>query len=71
MANDSERSLPKLPTLKRTCLKCGKLFDSTGPENRICKKHVEPTTPARCEAMGALVNTESWMRMGFLTGVHE
>ena len=23
---------------KRTCLKCNKLFDSTGPGNRICKR---------------------------------
>lgn len=23
---------------QRTCLKCGKLFDSAGPGNRICKR---------------------------------
>jgi tRNA(Ile2) C34 agmatinyltransferase TiaS len=23
---------------KRTCLKCGQLFDSAGPGNRICKR---------------------------------
>ena len=23
---------------KRTCLKCGKLFDSAGPGNRICQR---------------------------------
>jgi len=23
---------------QRTCLKCGKLFDSAGPDNRICKR---------------------------------
>ena len=23
---------------QRTCLKCGKLFDSAGPSNRICKR---------------------------------
>jgi hypothetical protein len=23
---------------KRTCLKCGKLFDSAGPANRICRR---------------------------------
>jgi predicted amidophosphoribosyltransferase len=23
---------------KRTCLKCGKLFNSAGPGNRICKR---------------------------------
>lgn len=23
----------------RTCLRCGKLFDSRGPGNRICSKH--------------------------------
>ncbi len=23
---------------QRTCLKCGTLFDSTGPGNRICKR---------------------------------
>ena len=25
------------PTSKRKCLKCGKLFQSKGPANRICK----------------------------------
>ncbi len=29
--------LPWSGLKKRTCLKCGKLFDSTGPGNRICK----------------------------------
>lgn len=67
--NASERRLPKPPTTKRTCLRCGKEFDSTGPENRICRKHAEPTTPPRCEAMGALIHTETWGRLGFFTGV--
>ncbi len=34
MTKERPRSDPK----KRTCLKCGKLFDSTGPGNRICKR---------------------------------
>ena len=29
---------PRSDRKKRTCLKCGKLFDSTGPGNRICKR---------------------------------
>jgi len=27
-----------MDTKQRTCLKCGKSFDSTGPGNRICKR---------------------------------
>jgi hypothetical protein len=27
-----------MQTKQRTCLKCNKLFDSTGPGNRICRR---------------------------------
>lgn len=27
-----------MQTKQRTCLKCGKVFDSSGPANRICKR---------------------------------
>ncbi len=29
---------PQSDPKKRTCLKCGKLFDSAGPGNRICPR---------------------------------
>ena len=29
---------PQSDPKKRTCLKCGKLFDSAGPGNRICRR---------------------------------
>ncbi len=32
-----ERDYPKVPTKKRECLKCERMFDSVSPFNRICE----------------------------------